>query len=61
MLRADYFFYAGKAYFIIVDRYSKWLSVYPAKSETAAEFVSTLRHYFSTFGIAAEIATDGVA
>jgi hypothetical protein len=59
MIAADYFQYAGNNYFVIVDRYSKWLSIFPAKTETAAEFISTARTYFSTFGIAAEISTDG--
>ena len=59
MIAADYFQYAGSNYFVIVDRYSKWLSIFPAKTETAAEFISTARTYFSTFGIAAEISTDG--
>jgi hypothetical protein len=59
MVGADYFQHAGKDYFVMVDRYSKWLSIVPAKTGTAAEFVSTARTYFSTFGIAAEISTDG--
>ena len=44
---------------MIVDRYSKWISIYPAKNETATELITVLKNYFSTFGISSECASDG--
>ena len=54
----DYFSFAGKSYFIIVDRYSGWLSVYKAGKDGAKGFISTMKEYFSTFGISQEVTSD---
>ena len=51
--------HAGRSYFIIVDRYSGWLSVYKAAKDGAAGFISTIKEYFSTFGIAEQATSDG--
>ena len=59
MIASDYFSFAGKTYYILVDRYSGWLSVYKAGDDGARELVRTLKDYFATFGIAAEMTSDG--
>ena len=59
MISSDYFSYAGKHFLIVVDRYSGWLSVYPAGDNGAASLVKELRCHFTTFGISSEIASDG--
>ena len=59
MICTDYFSFAGKEYYIIVDRYSGWLSVYKANNDGAKDFVRTLKEYFSTFGIALQVTSDG--
>ena len=52
MVCTDYFSFAGKSYFIMVDRYSGWLLVYKAAKDGAEGLISTMKEYFSTFGIA---------
>ena len=59
MVCTDYFSFAGKSYFIMVDRYSGWLSVYKAAKDGAEGLISTMKEYFSTFGIAKQLASDG--
>ena len=54
----DYFSFAGKSYYIVVDRYSGWLSIYKAGKDGAAGFISTMKEYFSTFGISSEVSSD---
>ena len=54
----DYFSFTGKSYYIVVDRYSGWLSVYKSGKDGAAGFISTMKEYFSTFGIAQEVSSD---
>ena len=56
---ADFFSYAGKNYLIIVDRYSNWLSVQKLKRDTATHLTSALRDYFSHFGVATTLSSDG--
>ena len=41
-----------------MDRYSGWLSIYKSGKDGAAGFISTMKEYFSTFGIAQQIASD---
>ena len=59
MVSSDYFSYAGKHFLILVDRYSGWLSVYPAGSNGAASLIKELRCHFTTFGISSELSSDG--
>ena len=59
MISLDYFYYCNSAYFVIIDRYSKWISIYTAKNESSKELIAVLKSYFSTFGISSECATDG--
>ena len=58
MVCTDYFSFAEKSYYIIVDRYSGWLSVYKATKDGATGLISTMKEYFSTFGIAEQVTSD---
>ena len=53
-----YFHYKGIDYLVIVDRYTNWPVVERA-SQGASGLISAFRRYFSTFGIAEELASDG--
>ena len=55
----DFFVVAGQSYAALADRYSNWLSVLKLKQDTSAELVTTLRGYFSTFGIPEVFSSDG--
>ena len=59
MISSDYFSYAGKAYVIVVDRYSGWLSVHRAGCNGAKDLITILKDYFATFAIARQITSDG--
>ena len=56
----DYFSKAGRNYLVLGDRYSGWVSTYSAGSgELDAEaFIKRLFHYFVTFGMPTEYASD---
>ena len=60
---ADYFFYKGHYYFIAADRLSGWTEqsrVRPGTSESGANgLIASLRSFFSTFGVAVELTSDG--
>ena len=58
-IAADYFSYAGKNFLIVVDRYSGWLSIYPAGSDGASSLIKQLKCHFLTFGISCELSSDG--
>ena len=58
LICSDFFSLYGKSYLIMVDRYSGWPSIYTGV-KGAAGLVSSLKTHFTTFGIAAEISTDG--
>lgn len=59
MIASDFFSYAGKHFLIVVDRYSGWLSIYPAGNDGAASLIKQLRCHFLTFGISSELSSDG--
>ena len=62
MVASDYFELGGRSYFVVVDRYSNWPSVYPATTTSgdgATELVRRLKEYVGTFGVMSEIASDG--
>jgi hypothetical protein len=59
MIASDYFSFAGFHYFVLVDRYSNWPSVYKATGDGAKELVRVLREYMGTFGVMSEISSDG--
>ena len=56
---SDFFAYNGKSYVICVDKYSKWLSVFKLAKDDAKHLIEAMRKYFSTFGAAETIFTDG--
>ena len=56
---ADFFEFHGHSYLIIVDKYSNWLSVLKLPQDTSKHLVNAFRDYFSTFGIAETVCTDG--
>ena len=55
---ADYFFYLGHMYLVLVDRYSNWPSVFFPKNGNSIVLVEILREYFATFGCPKVISTD---
>ena len=59
LISSDYFYYAGKKYLVIVDRYSGWPVIKLCKDETAEELVCALREFFCTFGAPEQLASDG--
>ena len=60
-MAADYFFYAGHTYLVVVDRYSGWPCVSRCKEESATELVRLLRLLFYVHGVPEEFATDGAS
>ena len=55
---ADYFHIQGKHYLVIVDRFSGWPHIVFQPSG-AKDLVKVLIAYFSTFGVSAELGSDG--
>ena len=58
-IACDYFTWNAKSYFLIVDYLSKWVEIYPMSTTTSSETISKLKGFFSNFGIAVEVVTDG--
>ena len=58
-LCADYFHNKGMNYLVIVDHYTNW-SIVERSSDGAQGLICALRNQFSMFGIAGELAADGV-
>jgi hypothetical protein len=58
LICADFFSYQGKAYLIIVDRYSNW-PVIERAADGSKGAIDCLRRIFATYGIPDELATDG--
>ena len=56
---ADFFYYQGKNYLALVDKYSNWLSVLMLQKDTSFNLIKALREYFAVFGVAEQICTDG--
>ena len=57
----DFFSVEGRTYLALVDRYTGWLSVLKLKKDDSASVIAALREYFSRWGIAKEITSDGAA
>jgi len=54
MVATDYLKLGGRSYFVVVDRYSNWPSVYPATTtcgDGSAELVRRMKEYIGTFGV----------
>ena len=60
LIVGDYFSKAGRNYLVLGDRYSGWVSIYPAGSGEfdADALIQRLRQYFVTFGVPTEYASD---
>ena len=50
---------ATSTYLAMVDRYSNWLSIFRLPRDDSASVISVLRRYFTRYGIAKEVASDG--
>ena len=59
MLCSDVMEWLGHNYLIIVDKYSNWLSILKLGKSDSKHLIQALRTYFSTFGVAEVICTDG--
>merc|ERR1711873_9972 len=46
-------------YFVLVDRFSNWPSVYQTSGGTAKELVQFLRKHFENFGVPEDFTSDG--
>ena len=60
MVVADYFMVKSKTWLVVTDRFSGWLSLfYHSKEASASELTRNLKDYFTTFGIAGHLFSDG--
>ena len=57
----DFFQVGGRNYLAMVDRYCGWLSVLQLDRDDSAHVISALREYFSRWGIAKELTSDGAS
>ena len=57
----DFFDYQGYSYLILVDKYSNWLSILKLQQNTSKNLIIALREYFTVFGIAETVCSDGAA
>ena len=56
---ADYFDIKGKAWLVIADRFSGWLSVYYyPRQATSSDLIKSMKEYFCTFGVAEQLSSD---
>ena len=58
-LCADFFTLDSRNYFVVVDRYSNWLTVFKLAADKTEEVIRVMRQYISTFGIPATFTSDG--
>ena len=60
---ADFFDYGGRHYLVVGDRLSGWVELYASSSGThlsgANGLIKHLRSFFATFGVPAELSSDG--
>ena len=57
----DFFTWQNHTYLIIVDKYTNWLSILKLKKDDSKHVIEALRQYFSVFGVAETLCTDGAA
>ena len=55
----DFFNVVERSYLAMACRYSNWLSVFRLGKDDSAHVISVLRHYFTRYGIAKEVTSDG--
>ena len=56
---SDFMEWNGHTYLIIVDKYSNWVSIFKLQKDDSKCLIQVLRQYFSTFGVAQVLCTDG--
>ena len=57
----DFFAVNGLTYLALCDRYTGWLSILCLKRDDSAHVISALREYFSCWGVAKHITSDGAS
>ena len=55
------FFTVDATYLALADRYSNWLSIFKLKKDDSVHVIEALRRYFSRWGVAVNITTDGAS
>ena len=55
------FFQLDTTYLAMADRYSNWLSIFQLKKDDSANVMQTFRHYFSRWGVAKNVTSDGAS
>jgi hypothetical protein len=55
------FFQVDGTYLAMADRYSGWLSIYKLKKDDGPHIIDTFRKYFSRWGVAKDLTTDGAS
>ena len=55
------FFTVDATYLALADRYSNWLSIFKLKKDDSEHVIEALRRYFSRWGVAVNITTDGAS
>ena len=57
----DFFVVEGRTYLALVDRYTGWLSILQLAKDDSAHVIIALKEYFSRWGIARELTSDGAS
>ena len=55
------FFTVDATYLALADRYGNWLSIFKLKKDDSVHVIEALRRYFSRWGVAVNITTDGAS
>ena len=55
------FFQVDATYLAMADRYSNWLSVFQLKKDDSANVIQVFRQYFSRWGVAKNVTSDGAS
>ena len=55
------FFTVDATYLALADRYSNWLSIFKLRKDDSEHVIEALRKYFSRWGVAVNITTDGAS
>ena len=59
-ISADYFYYNGSDYLLLVDNYSKWPEVIQVREKTAEATIQAMKEVFARAGIPEEIISDNM-
>ena len=58
---ADFFTIDAGTFLAMADRYSNWLSIFKLKKDDSYHVIEVLRQYFSRWGVAVNLTTDGAS